>query len=136
MSKVLVTGSKGFIGRNLVTALKRHDELAVEEFDSSMTADNLAAMLPGCKVVYHLAGVNRPENETDFESVNKGLTQTLVDLLSQSDDKPLIVFSSSTQAQIDNPYGRSKKAAEDVLCLLYTSPSPRDQRGSRMPSSA
>lgn len=119
MSKVLVTGSKGFIGRNLVTALSRTEGLTVAQFDSSMNDDDLAAGLDGCSVVYHLAGVNRPTQESDFQAVNAGLTQTIVERVSKFENKPLVVLSSSTQAERDNPYGRSKKAAEDVLTAAH-----------------
>lgn len=115
MSKVLVTGSKGFIGRNLVTALNRMPGITVEEFDSAMTLDDLAAKLPGCSVVFHLAGVNRPKHESEFQSVNTGLTHRLVELLANAAIKPLVVFASSIQAESDNPYGRSKKQAEEIL---------------------
>ena len=115
MSKVLVTGSKGFIGRNLVTALKRMEGLLIEEFDSSMSDGDLVDKLDGCQVVFHLAGVNRPVDESAFHTVNTGLTRKLVEALEGLTTKPLIVFASSAQAEMDNPYGRSKKAAEEVL---------------------
>ena len=117
MTKVLVTGSNGFIGRNLTTALRRREGVQIEEFDSSMNHDDLAAKLPGCRTVFHLAGVNRPQDNTEFQRVNAGLTETLVELLHKTNTNAHIVFASSTQAEIDNEYGRSKRAAEQILTL-------------------
>ena len=117
--KVLVTGSKGFIGRNLVTALNREEHVEVAGLESSMDDGDLAARLPGCQVIFHLAGVNRPEDDSEFARINTGLTQTLVDQLTETSNRPLVVLASSTQASLDNPYGRSKKAAEDVLIRAH-----------------
>jgi UDP-2-acetamido-2,6-beta-L-arabino-hexul-4-ose reductase len=66
-------------------------------------------------VVYHLAGVNRPEKIDDFETGNVDVTRTIVSVLEKLSRKPYIVMSSSTQAELDNPYGKSKKKAEEVL---------------------
>ena len=115
MTKVLVTGSKGFIGRNLVTRLLRHEDVTVEEFDSSMKESELASKIDDCSVIFHLAGVNRPNDESDFQTVNAGLTNEIVNQVSITGAKPLIVFASSIQADLDNPYGRSKLDAEEIL---------------------
>ena len=118
--KALVTGAKGFIGRNLVVALSRAGvEVAAVDIDS--TPDAWSAAAGGAEVVYHLAGVNRPSRESEFTTGNVGSLDALFAALGavrQADGpvtKPLIVLSSSTQAGEDNPYGRSKLAAERAL---------------------
>jgi len=113
--KILVTGSKGFIGKNLLVALGRREDLQVETFDSDSNAGELSEKLAEADLVYHLAGVNRAEDRADFERVNHRLTEQITEQLVAQKSPALVVFSSSTQAELDNPYGRSKRAAEQVL---------------------
>lgn len=115
MKKVLVTGSRGFIGKNLVEALSRRPDTEVTRFDSRDNVSNLDRLLADADIVYHLAGVNRPQRAEDFETVNTGLTARIVSILEDTGAKPVIVFTSSTQAHEDNPYGQSKKKAEEIL---------------------
>lgn len=115
MKNILVTGSRGFIGRNLVCALRRRDDVHVHEFHSSSDPDTLPRLLDEAHVVYHLAGVNRPRDDAQFDQVNRGLTERIIALVDGRDSPPAVVFSSSTQAERDNPYGRSKQSAEQAL---------------------
>lgn len=115
MRTVLVTGSAGFIGRNLVIALGRTPGLVLREYDTGQTTEELEHFLRGADVIFHLAGVNRPGDPRDFEAVNAGLTERICRTLQQAGRRPRIVFASSTQAALDNPYGRSKRAAEEEL---------------------
>ena len=118
MKNVLVTGANGFIGKNLITALsRRRDDEAVNivEFTSSHGADELADKVQQADLIFHLAGANRPPDEKDFDTVNRGLTEQIVKLAVNSPRKPAIVFSSTIQAIRDNAYGKSKLAAEEVL---------------------
>lgn len=115
MKTVLVTGSKGFIGKNLMEALSRQEGVKVAGFDISDDIPNLDILLEEVDIIYHLAGVNRPQNIEEFESGNTGLTQEIISLLEKHNKKPAIVMSSSIQAGIDNPYGVSKRKAEDLL---------------------
>lgn len=118
--KVLVTGAKGFIGKNLVVALKRSG-VEVAEIDVDSSTDDLLAGARGAEVVYHLAGVNRPERDDEFTTGNVGSLDALlaaIDRVVAADPaavQPVIVLSSSYQAAQDNPYGRSKLAAEVAL---------------------
>src|SRR6188472_1256572 len=117
--KAVVTGAAGFIGKNLVVALRRA-QLDVAEIDIDSPSDVLAAGVRGAQVVFHLAGVNRPQNERQFVHGNVGSLDVLlaaIDQLGQDRKaaRPLVVLSSSTQASSDNPYGRSKLAAEQTL---------------------
>lgn len=115
MKQVLITGASGFVGRNLCVALGRRRDVAVRAFDVQDAPADLEAGLAAADVVYHLAGVNRPETEAEFEPGNAGLTREIVAILGRRGRTPPIVVPSSIQAELDNPYGRSKKAAEDAL---------------------
>lgn len=115
MRTVLVTGSKGFIGKNLLEALSRQKDIKIIGFDAGDDITSISPFLRDVDVIYHLAGVNRPENIQEFEKGNTGLTQKIISLLAEYDKKPAIVMSSSIQADQDNPYGTSKKKAEEIL---------------------
>ncbi len=112
--KILVTGSKGFIGRNLVHALKNQGFKDIFEYDADSRPELLESFCLECDFVFHLAGVNRPEHISEFTRGNSGLTQKLVDFLEKGKHAP-VVFSSSIQAELDNPYGRSKRESEEIL---------------------
>ncbi len=116
MKTVLVTGSNGFIGRNLIQNLSRKKaEYKIITFGRDNSLKDLKSSLAQADFVYHLAAVNRTNNEKDFERVNVGLTKQIVDILIDMNRKVNIVMTSSVQALEDNPYGKSKKAAEDIL---------------------
>lgn len=115
MKSILVTGSQGFIGQNLVQALKRRGNYRIFEFDINDTLDFLAEAVKQADIIFHLAGINRPEKVEEYESGNVGFTKRLINLLEEAKVKPVIVFSSSIQARLDNPYGQSKRRAEEVL---------------------
>lgn len=112
--KILITGAKGFIGKNLIEELKRqgHEILA---YDIDNTEEQLDEYTKNCEFVYHIAGVNRPENPEDFMSGNFGFTSVLLESLKKHGNKAPIMLASSIQAELDNPYGKSKKAGEELL---------------------
>lgn len=112
---VLVTGSSGFIGKNLCIALSRRQGVNVLCFDANDDPRLLEEHLAKADIIYHLAGVNRPRNVAEFTEGNTGLTQSIISILDRHGRTPAIIMSSSTQAESDNPYGRSKKDAEDIL---------------------
>lgn len=115
MTNVLVTGSGGFIGKHLVEALERRQAVRVTCYDVGNTADELEAALAEADIIFHLAGVNRPQDPTEYQAGNVGFTQTLCRSLQSLGRKPTIILSSSVQATLENPYGISKRQAEEVL---------------------
>jgi UDP-2-acetamido-2,6-beta-L-arabino-hexul-4-ose reductase len=115
MKTVLVTGANGFIGKNLVEALSRQKETTVLTFDITDDISCLKSSLHKADIIFHLAGVNRPKNIDEFEQGHAGLTQTIISLLNEYGKKIPLAMSSSIQADLDNPYGISKKKAENIL---------------------
>ncbi len=113
--KILVTGAEGFIGRNLIAHLKQTTVHQVYEIGRKSSPSDLQQALMEADFVFHLAGVNRPKLEEEFHTGNVELTAQLCGYLAQMERAVPIVFSSSTQATLDNPYGRSKRQAEQVL---------------------
>lgn len=111
---VLVTGSKGFIGKNLISHLKNLDDINLTEFDLGDKFEEID--FSSIDFIFHLAGINRPKNSEEF-NVNSDLTIQIVNKI-QTKKIPLLI-SSSTQAELDNDYGRSKKAAENYLLANY-----------------
>lgn len=113
--KILITGAKGFVGRNLVVKLKELDRYELFLFDQDDPEEALYNYLSRADVVFHLAGVNRPLHNSEFEKVNTGLTENIIAFLKGNELHPKVIFSSSIQAELGNPYGLSKKNAEDLL---------------------
>ena len=113
--KVLVTGANGFVGRNLISNLRLNKEIEIFSYDKESTIEELDKYTKECDFVYHLAGVNRPEKPEEFMEGNFGFTSTLLDKLKENNNKCPIMISSSIQAELDNDYGKSKKAGEDLI---------------------
>lgn len=112
--KILVTGSEGFIGKNLCLYLKQNGEEPLG-FDRDNAEADLVAFVAECDAIIHLAGVNRPKDNEEFVAGNVGSLETLIKEVKKTGRKIPILLSSSTQAIFDNPYGKSKKEAEDLL---------------------
>ena len=113
--KILVTGAKGFVGKNLVAELKNRNYNEIYECDIETTDEELDEYTKNCEFVFHLAGVNRSEKEEDFMKGNFGFTSVLLEKLKKHNNKCPILITSSIQAKLDNPYGKSKKAGEDLM---------------------
>ena len=113
--KILVTGAKGFIGRNLVAELRNRGHQTIYEYDNDSDVGLLEAYTKDCEFVFHLAGVNRPEKETEFMEGNFCFTSQLLDSLKRQGNEAPVLITSSIQALQDNPYGKSKKAGEELL---------------------
>ena len=110
----VVTGAKGFIGQNLMIRLAERGIDAVG-FDLGDDPAVMRAAVAGADFVFHLAGVNRPQTDDEFETGNAGLTGEVCEILAQAGNRAPLVITSSTQAERDNPYGRSKLAAEQAV---------------------
>lgn len=124
--KILVTGSYGFVGKNLIETLKTirdgkcqiydiNNDIDIYEYDIDSSLEELKNYTKDCDIVFHLAGINRPQNTDEFYLGNYGFTETLCNYLKDSQNQCPIVVSSSIQADKDNDYGKSKKMSEDYL---------------------
>ncbi|MEG6612844.1 capsular polysaccharide biosynthesis protein CapF [Pseudoclostridium thermosuccinogenes] len=113
--KILVTGAKGFIGKNLVAELKNRKYMDVFEYDKDTDPSLLDEYCRKADFVFHLAGVNRPKEQSEFMEGNFGFTSILLDTLKKYHNNCPVMISSSIQAELNNPYGKSKKAGEDLL---------------------
>lgn len=113
--KILVTGAKGFIGKNLIVQLKNQNYTDIFEYDKDTDSSLLEKYCREADFVYHLAGINRPNEQSEYMEGNYGFTSTLLDTLKHYNNTCPFMISSSIQANLDNPYGKSKKAGEDLL---------------------
>lgn len=112
---ILVTGSNGFIGKNLILHLSERADTTILCFSREHTSDDLYKMVSAADMIFHLAGVNRPQDPAEFYHGNTDLTKRLCAELYRSGKKIPVVYSSSIQAEADNPYGASKRQAESAL---------------------
>lgn len=112
---ILVTGAKGFIGKNLIAELRNQKYENIYLYDIDSNEGELEKYCKDAHFVFHLAGVNRPKDEKEFNEGNFGFTSTLLDNLKKHNNKAPIMLSSSIQADLDNPYGKSKNAGEELL---------------------
>lgn len=124
--KILVTGARGFVGRNLCSQLRNIKEgkarnyspltiSEVYEYDVDSTPDELEQYCKDADFVLNLAGVNRPQNQDEFMKGNFGFASTLLDTLKKYNNTCPVMISSSIQAELDNPYGESKRAGEELM---------------------
>ncbi|WP_339540305.1 UDP-2-acetamido-2,6-beta-L-arabino-hexul-4-ose reductase [Pseudomonas sp. RA_5y_Pfl1_P24] len=123
--KVLITGANGFVGKNLIAHLKERKDVEVVSFTRENSTTDLAAQLIDCDFVFHLAGVNRPQSPEEFKVGNTDLTFALCQAIEASGRHIPVLYTSSTQADRDNPYGVSKLAAEQALLDLRSSQGSR-----------
>jgi len=121
MKTILITGANGFVGRNLALRLSSREGFEVLQFNRSHSLADLSDLVAKADVIFHIAGVNRPEDQTEFQTGNVDLTKSLCEAVKSAGTKPHIVFSSSIQAARENPYGDSKRRAEDELKALAKS---------------
>ncbi|SFV62995.1 Capsular polysaccharide synthesis enzyme Cap5F [hydrothermal vent metagenome] len=113
--KILITGSDGFIAKNLIEHLKRDIDIKLYLFSKKDSLNILEAYVKESDFIFHLAGVNRPENIKEFYEGNSELTKNIIDILLHNNKDTPILLSSSTQSEQDNDYGKSKKEAEELL---------------------
>ena len=115
MKTILVTGAQGFIGKNLVADLRKSDEYTLLQYDIDNTLEELEEYITNSDFIIHLAGVNRTENVKEFEQGNSDLTKKIIAIMNENNKHIPILITSSIQAELDNPYGVSKKIAEDAV---------------------
>ena len=115
---VLVTGSNGFIAKNLIQFLSEQADINVLTYNRDSNDNDLEQSVLSADWIVHLAGVNRPINEQEFIDGNVSLTQSIADILKHSNKTTPIILSSSIQAERDNAYGQSKLGGEQVLLEL------------------
>jgi UDP-2-acetamido-2,6-beta-L-arabino-hexul-4-ose reductase len=130
--RILITGARGFIGRNLSVRLVEAGQYSVTEFCRSEDPARLPDLVAEADIVVHLAGENRPTDLAQFAIVNAGLTEILCSAIRVAGRPVPLILASSTQATLDNPYGRSKLAAEAAVeelasatgnpCCIYRLP--------------
>ena len=114
---ILITGARGFMGKNLRSALtgRYGDAHRLMLLDMPHTEEELLAAAAEADFVFHLAGVNRPTNPADFQKGNADFTRQLLTLLKERGKRPPVLLSSSIQAALENPYGQSKLSAEQAV---------------------
>lgn len=127
VKKILITGASGFIGKNIQLQLNERKDLQIICFTRDNDIRQLPFLLKSVDFVFHLAGINRPQDSKDFSVGNTELTQSLClaleAVLVETGRKVPVVYTSSTQAAYENPYGLSKRSAEDALFALQRSTS-------------
>lgn len=113
--RIAITGAHGFMGQNLQVRLTETGHVNLVRVPHDADDAGLMRLLEGVQIVFHLAGVNRSQDPLDFSAGNTGFTQRLCRAMSQLPAPPRVAYSSSTQATLDNPYGQSKREAEQAL---------------------
>ncbi|MCU4550030.1 NAD-dependent epimerase/dehydratase family protein [Acinetobacter pittii] len=116
--KVLVTGSNGFIAKNLIQFLSEKPEIEILKAHRETTDQEFEQSVLAADWIIHLAGVNRPLNESEFAEGNTTLTEKIAQILQQANKKTPVILSSSIQVERDNPYGKSKLGGEQALVAL------------------
>jgi NAD dependent epimerase/dehydratase family./Glucose-6-phosphate isomerase (GPI). len=114
VKKVLVTGANGFIGKNLSARLA-HENVEVIRFTREISLEKLKKEISQVDFIFHLAGVNRPDDQREFYEGNVRLTERLIEIVKDSKRTLPILYTSSIRAVRDEPYGRSKRQAEELL---------------------
>jgi len=123
---ILITGAKGFIGKNLAETLNNikngkdqsfnlTNNLTIFKFDIDTDPKMLDFYCQKADFIFHLAGVNRPEDQSEYMKGNLGFTSILLDTLRKYKKRPPVMLSSSIQAEMNNPYGQSKRAGEELV---------------------
>lgn len=112
---IVITGANGFIGKNLVTDLEAKGQHDIIRITRETSKEQLVQALKKATFVFHLAGINRPQNEEEFMEGNRDFTTAVVSILKEYNSSCPILITSSIQAEQDNAYGQSKRAGEEII---------------------
>tara|TARA_Y100001970_G_scaffold294333_1_gene450872 strand:- start:7708 stop:8826 length:1119 start_codon:yes stop_codon:yes gene_type:complete len=115
---VLVTGANGFVGKNLCVFLSEKENINIIKFTKNNSDKELLSFVKEADFIIHLAGVNRPKKNEDFQKGNNEFTKKLCEVVIETEKKIPIIFSSSVHAEVDNDYGNSKLKSEEHLLKL------------------
>ncbi|WP_417448477.1 UDP-2-acetamido-2,6-beta-L-arabino-hexul-4-ose reductase [Idiomarina abyssalis] len=118
--KVLITGANGFVGQNLIAHLAERADIEVLRFTREDSLENLPCLVAQVECIFHLAGVNRPQDPLEFQAGNTDLTRTLCEAIKSCGRQIPVIYTSSSQAELNNLYGSSKRDAEQVLLELQS----------------
>ena len=113
--EVLVTGSNGFIGKNLLERLSRIENIKVHTFDMEDKLQDLEKKIDKIEFIYHLAGINRPQNIDEFYKGNRDTIKDLISIIEKKELKIPVLVTSSIQVERGNDYGKSKLEGENLL---------------------
>ncbi len=113
--KILITGSKGFIGKNLIDALNKKGGYEIYEFDIDTPAEKIEEFTKDCDFVYNFAAVHRPKDVSEFDKTNHVFLEDLLDCLKKNNNTCPVLYTSSIQATNGSDYGNSKLAAEECM---------------------
>ena len=113
--EVLVTGSSGFIGKNLLERLSRIENIKIHTFDIEDKLEDLEKKMDKIDFIFHLAGINRPQNVDEFYKGNRDIIKNLISIIEKKELKIPILVTSSIQVERDNDYGKSKLEGENLL---------------------
>jgi UDP-2-acetamido-2,6-beta-L-arabino-hexul-4-ose reductase len=116
--KILITGSRGFIGKNLYTRLNEMVEHSVITYNRGDDPESLTYLIEQCDAIVHLAGEMRPSDNNELFTANVGLTEKICSIIKNSTNKKILLLASSIQADQDNAYGLSKLQAEQAVVKL------------------
>ncbi|MGY8818135.1 MAG: UDP-2-acetamido-2,6-beta-L-arabino-hexul-4-ose reductase [Pseudomonadales bacterium] len=116
--RVLITGANGFVGKNLIVHLNERQDVEILTFGRTDNLNVLGTRVAQADFIFHLAGVNRPQDPAEFGMGNTELTVELCKAIEASGRQIPVVYTSSSQASLDNPYGASKRGAEAALQAL------------------
>ncbi len=116
--KALITGANGFIAKNLIAHLSERQDVDILYFFRNTPLETLPELVTKADFIFHLAGVNRPQDPQEHQTGNADLTRLLCDAVDTSGKQISILYTSSSQAELDNPYGNSKHIAEEALLDL------------------
>ncbi len=112
---ILITGSKGFIGKSLIKYLENNTNHKIYSFSRNDNLNKIENLIEKIDIVFHFAGINKSKEKDNFKKVNVNLTKKICSIISRNSNTTLF-YASSIQANLKNNYGISKRDGEKI-CL-------------------